>query len=606
MLLTQKSSIDWNYTTTKQPKTRQRAHYWPRGKGLGGSSSTNAVLYVRGSRQDYNDWEKDHGCEGWGFENVLPYFKKIEAYKIDRKEIDEDQHGYDGPLRITRSSGNKPLSISKYFIRACNALGLGTGPNGTVSHKDAGDLNNGMGMDFNGRDSFGSGIAHMTVFNGIRQSTLNAYLKPIKDPKSRHYRPNLTILTNHHVTRIVFADTEVTTESGPQKKATGVMVASRPGQPETFLKCSKDVIISAGAINSPQLLLLSGIGPKEQLERHGISVVKELSGVGQNLQDHPCIGLTCEALSELVYSKSLSTIARGLYQYVTSRSGLFTNPGVEGVSFFNTESYVTSKRGSTATTNESNPPPPANIQFHFLPLTPPKELIEKLGWDKFVPESLNGDPTGFDAATQLARTLELLNTPPTNVFGILVTLLKPVSRGHIRLQSNNSFDAPEIEAGYLTEDVDLEMFADGYEVAREVVEKMREMFPGAVGEEIKDEAILDEVVRVTKKSREEAFKSRDYIKEQTRRKLMTLYHPVLIAFCYPPPNTNIDIRAVGTCKMGPSSDPTSVVDPKTLRVHGFSNLRVADASIMPVVPSGNTNAPSIMIGERCADIVKGT
>ncbi|KAJ3059781.1 hypothetical protein HK102_009824 [Quaeritorhiza haematococci] len=303
-----KTYYDWKYYTEPQKTTRSRRHFWPRGKGLGGSSTINAMLWVRCNKEDYNLWEKEYKCEGWGFDAVLPYFKRMESCHINKDELDEKYHGFDGPIKITRSTVNDPKKTSKHFVRACAAIGVGMGEKGTVSGTDAGDINNGNGVDYNGESQFGSAVIQTNIYNGIRQSTATAYLDPITNPRSSSYRPNLTVLTGHQVTQLITADPAGANTAGRPHKIFGVDIAG--DLVNGIVRCRKEVIVSGGAINSPQLLMVSGIGPKAELERHGIEVVKDLPGVGQNLQDHAFVALGFEDRTHDCYSDEIGKVGK--------------------------------------------------------------------------------------------------------------------------------------------------------------------------------------------------------------------------------------------------------------------------------------------------------
>ncbi len=466
--------LDWNFATEPEPATGNRAIGWPRGKMLGGSSSLNGMVYIRGQAEDFDQWS-DNGATGWGWDDVLPYFRKCE----DQVRGADAYHGDSGPVEVTDP---EKTELGDAYIAACTESQL--------------PANN----DFNGASQEGAGYFQQTITrSGRRASTAYCYLKPARK------RANLTIETDALATRVLL-------ENG---RATGIEYSQRGNLRQVSAK--REVVLCGGAINSPQLLQLSGIGPKEVLSSQGVECVRDLAGVGQNLQDHYQIRVVYECtkpitLNEL-YHSPLKKVKAGL-QYALTRKGPLTMGGA--------------LVGVFAKTRASLERP--DVQFHFLP---------------------------FSAA----KPGEGLHKFPG--FTVSVCQLRPESRGSINIQSADPAIAPKITPNYLATENDRRTMRDGFALVRRVAEAP------SLEPYIKKEAIPG----VSTGSDSEID---DYISNFGN----TIFHPSC------------------TCKMG--SDPMAVVD-TDLRVHGFDNLRVADASVMPSVVSGNTNAACIMIGEKLAD-----
>ena len=470
------SAYDWNYLTVPQHRAAGRSIYWPRGKTLGGSSSINAMIYIRGSRHDYTTWRDEHGCAGWGYQDLMPYFRRAE----DNSRGASPYHGSGGPLAV---------SDLRYKSPACEAFIAAAQEQGARANDD-----------FNGPHQDGVGWYQVTQRNGQRCSAAAAYLHPAMS------RKNLTVHTGSLVTKVLI-------EGG---QATGVSYL-RNGEPQTA-RADAEVILSGGAVNSPQLLMLSGIGPAEHLIEMGIDVVTDSRGVGANLSDHPVLPVIW-ATPKLRGLWEKGNQANLLRWQLTHRGPLTSNLAESG-------GFAHSEPGL----------PAPDLQLHVLP-------------GPFRNQGL-ADPA------QRAMT-------------VLVGLVDVASRGRIRLRSADPRHRPVIDPGYLSDDKDTRALAAGLKMTREFVtaKPMAAICSGelAPGAHVRSDAELLQYVRGS---------------------VATLYHPV------------------GTCGMGGDSRWNSVVDPE-LRVRGVTGLRVVDASVMPVVPRGNTNAPTIAIAERAADLIAG-
>jgi len=478
-LLSKSKTLNWAYETEPQPNLGNRRLFWPRGKTLGGSSSINAMVYIRGHREDYDAWG-EAADPIWSFDNVLPLFKAMEA---NERFGSDAHHGGYGELHV--SDLRTVNRLSEAFVEA--------GQEAQYSHN----------ADFNGDTQDGIGFYQVTQRKGRRWSSARAFLSGAKG------RPNLRIVTGARATRIILEG----------RKAVGVTYAS--GDKLTDLRTRGEVILSGGAINSPQLLMLSGIGDAAELGVFGIPVVVDLPAVGKNLQDHLDITIMHEASDRTPIGVAPSFIPRalaGALSYVFQRRGFLTSNVAESGGFVK------------SSPSQSRP----NLQFHFLPT-----LLK-------------------DHGRQIA-------------FGYGYTLhvcdLLPKSRGRIGLKSRNPLDDPLIDPAYLSAPEDIETMVSAVRIGRQILSapsiatfSKRELVPGS---SIESEA--------------------DVIAD-IRHRAETIYHPV------------------GTCRMG--RDPHSVVDP-ALRVRGVEGLRVVDASIMPTLVAGNTNAPTMMIAERAAELILG-
>ncbi|XP_061934725.1 glucose dehydrogenase [FAD, quinone] isoform X2 [Apis cerana] len=508
----QLSDMDWKYQTSPPTSSAyclamigDRCN-WPRGKVLGGSSVLNAMVYVRGNRRDYDNWAR-LGNTGWSYEDVLPYFLKSEDNR-NPYLARTPYHTTGGYLTVQESPWRSPLSIA--FLQAGQELGYAN-------------------RDVNGAYQTGFMLNQATIRRGSRCSTAKAFLRPVKN------RENLHIAMKTHALRVVFNE---------GKRATGVEVL-RHGS-HRLIRARREIVLSAGAINTPQLLMLSGIGPKEHLAEFGIPVISDLR-VGDHLQDHVGLGgLTFVVDEPVSLKKDRFQTVSVMMQYVLHEKGPMTDSGVEGVAFVNTR-YA----------DKSDDYP--DIQFHFLPssINSDGEQIKKiLGLRESVYNTMYKPLTGADT------------------WSILPLLLRPKSSGWVRLKSRNPMVYPDINPNYFTRKEDVDVLVDGIRIAMRLANTTAFRRFGS----------RPHTIRMPGCHRY-PFDTYDYWECAIRHFTFTIYHPV------------------GTCKMGPRGDPTAVVDPR-LRVYGVKGLRVADGSIMPQIVSGNPNAPIIMIGEKASDMVK--
>jgi choline dehydrogenase-like flavoprotein len=470
-------SNNWAFETVPQKGLNGRIGYQPRGRGLGGSSAINAMVYIRGHRADYDHWAS-LGNTGWSFADVLPYFKRSE----NNADFDGAYHGQHGPLPVNRLRTGNP--VQEIFLQAAREAQFRV--------RD----------DFNAEDQEGLGTYQVTQQNGERWSAARAYIHPYMGR-----RPNLHVETHAHATRILFEG----------KRAVGVEYLR--GKERKEIRARREVIIASGAFQSPQLLMLSGIGDRQALAQHGIGIVHHLPGVGQNLQDHPdFVFVYASDYPHFVHAslKRLPWLIRAIRQYRRERRGPITTNFAECGGFLKTRSDLDVP----------------DIQLHFV-----VAMLDDHGRKRH-------KEAGFSCH---------------------VCLLRPKSRGSVALPSNDPRQAPLIDPNFLGEDADLEAMVAGFKITRRLMET-----PALRALQKKDMFTAD-------------AKTDNDIRAILRARVDTVYHPV------------------GTCKMG--TDPLAVVDP-TLKVHGVDALRIVDASIMPTLIGGNTNAPTIMIGEKAADMIR--
>ncbi len=470
---------NWAFETVPQAGLNGRRGYQPRGRVLGGSSAINAMVYTRGHRWDYDHWAS-LGCAGWSFDEVLPYFKKAEC----NEEFGEPWHGCEGPLPVSRSRTGNPFH--KLFLEAARQAEFP------------------LCDDFNVPEPEGLGIYQLTQKNGERWSAARAYLHP-----HIGVRRNLHVHCGARVLRILFDG----------RRAVGVEYEQ--GGRRFSLRARREVIVSAGALQSPQILMLSGIGDANELQRFGIPVVMHLPGVGKNLQDHPdfIFGYRARSLDLLGLSLlGIGRLAREAGRYVTERRGMLTTNFAEAGGFLKTR-------------HDLDIP---DIQLHFV-VAMVDDHARRLHWG--------------------------------HGFSCHVCLLRPQSRGTVKLQSPDPMAAPAIDPNFLGEPEDLEQMIDGFKVTRRLLDA-----PALAAQRTIDCFTAD-------------VRSDDEIRSILRARVDTVYHPV------------------GTCRMG--NDELSVVDPE-LRVRGVSGLRIVDCSIMPTLVGANTNAPAIMIGEKAAALIQAT
>jgi choline dehydrogenase-like flavoprotein len=481
-VLARTGRLNWNFSTVPQAGLNGRTGYQPRGRVLGGSSAINAMIYVRGQPQDYDLWAAE-GNPGWAFEEVLPYFKKAEHNERGADAF----HATGGPLNVTDAIA--PNRFSGAFVRAAVQAGCAENP------------------DFNGTAQDGVGLYQLNQIGGERCSAARAYLSPHLG------RANLHVITQAHATRILLE----------RKRAVGVQY--HQGGEVKQLKCSREVIVCAGALQSPQLLMLSGIGEHHHLLENGIATRHELPGVGENLHDHPDVTLVVNLPTRAPHATEsfglsapgLVRAAQGALEWQRQRSGPLTSNFGEAGGFIKSRPEVGSP----------------DLQLHFVPA-------------------------------------KLVNHGRSTVLGhgysCHVCLLRPKSRGSVKLASKDPHDAPLIDPNFLAVRDDMERLLRGFKRMRHILSQ---------------QALADYGGQESAASR--AAVSDLQLEHYIRNHADSLYHPV------------------GSCRMG--SGPLDVVDAQ-LRVHGLAGLRVVDASVMPHIVSGNTNAPVIMLAEKAADMIK--
>ncbi len=472
--------LSWGYSTQAEPELKDRQIIWPRGKLLGGTGAINGMVYVRGQADDYDRWG-DGGNPGWHYDDVLPYFRKSEAQAETNAALSEHWHSQSGPMTVSDYPDRHVLCDT--FIEAARQAGI---PNNT---------------DFNGSDQHGAGYYQITAKSGLRADTATAFLRPVRN------RKNLTIRCDALVTKLLISD----------RRAHAV--ALRQGDATSLITANREIILAAGAINSPQILQQSGIGDPEHLRDIGITPILSRPEVGQNLQDHLQAQLVYQCKLPISLNDDLNSMwgkARILARYLFQRRGPMAGGPAPAGAFCKSDNRLTMP----------------DLQFHFLPL------------------SMAG-PGVVDTMSG---------------FSFNVSQSRPLSRGSVRAVSADALHSPDIRANYLTEERDQQVIVAGLKLGRRIAQQPafdqfrgQERRPGA---DVESDAEFLDYARSTATS---------------------IYHPV------------------GTCRMG--SDADAVVDAQ-LRVHGLSGLRIADASIMPSIPSGNTNAAVVMIAEKAADMIQ--
>ena len=479
-LIKQKSDHNWGFWTEPEPHLDDRKLWWPRGRGLGGSSAINGMIYMRGHPLDYDEW-RQMGLSGWGWDDVLPYFKRLEGHHRGG-----DLHGSDGPLHVSRGESDSPFNAA--LIEAGRQAGYP------------------VTEDFNGADFAGFGPYDLTISNGRRWSAAEAYLKPVLG------RANLKVVTDARTTRIRI-------ENG---RATGVEYVVGKRRTPQFAGTAGEVLLSAGAVQSPQILQLSGIGDPARLRAAGVAVTHALPGVGENLQDHLDVIMNWRSQG----LASVYSVTRGLKQLGVGLRYMLRGSGPGRQNFLESGAFIPSREGL------SRP----DIQIHGV-----LALMRDHGKVK---------------ATEDGFSLHLCQ-------------LRPESRGRIGLHAADPFADPKIEANYLATPEDRRVLREAVRIGRCVVaQDALSPYRGAElapGEAVATDAQIDAWVRATSE---------------------TIYHPI------------------GTARMGAKDDAGAVVDGEALRVRGLAGLRVVDASVMPTLVSSNTNAPTIMIAEKAADLLK--
>jgi choline dehydrogenase len=470
--------VNWMFESEPEAQLNGRTLYQPRGKVLGGTSSINGMVYMRGTPSDYDNW-RQRGCEGWDWEHVLPFFKKAENQERGADEF----HGVGGPLKV---SNPVKTPLGDAMVQAAVEAGIPANP------------------DFNGARQEGVGYYQTTTGNRRRWSAAKAYLRPAKN------RANLTVATNAHATRILIEDGRA---AGVEYRTPGGLVTAR---------CRREIVVSGGVYGSPQLLQLSGLGPASLLQQLGIPVVRDMPGVGADLHDHFNTFLVWRCAQPVTINDlAMSTMRKvqAAAQYAVNRSGHLSNAGIYAGALV-----------------KSDPR-----------LEQPDLQINMFGW------------------SALERLRTGIKPHPFSAFTMSPVHLRPEGRGTVRIRSPDPLAPPAIQFNFLASDYDFQALIYGTRLSRKIAAQpalkpfvMEEVIPGP------------------------AVESDAEITEEIRIRGVSNLHPV------------------GTCRMG--REVNAVVDPR-LRVYGVAGLRVADASVMPQVPGGNTNAPSIMIGEKCAAMI---
>uniref|UniRef100_A0A1B6D9F6 Glucose-methanol-choline oxidoreductase N-terminal domain-containing protein n=1 Tax=Clastoptera arizonana TaxID=38151 RepID=A0A1B6D9F6_9HEMI len=507
------SNINWKYKTVSQNDyclgMKNHQCNVPRGKVMGGSSVLNYMIFTRGNRRDYDKWA-EMGSEGWSYKEVLPYFMKSEDIEIEEMKSNTKYHNVGGYMTVTHPPFQSPLA--KSFVEGSRELGY-------------------RRVDYNGATQTGFDFHQTSMKNGTRWSTSSAFLHPARS------RRNLHVKKLSQVTKILI--------NPKTKTAYGVEFIQNRRRYRVSAK--REVILSAGAINSPQLLMLSGIGPEEHLQQVGIPVIKDLA-VGFNLQDHVALGGLTFLVNDTVSSKTERILSSEnvLYDFIKDHDSWITIPGgCEALGFIDLD----------------NPTDPDGY--------PDLELL-------FISGTMASEPTLRENFGLRKDLYDYMFNPIANRDGFMIfpMVLRPKSMGRVKLKDANPIHPPTIDLGYFSDPEDLNVLVEGVKISIKLA-KTKAFH--------KYNAQLYN--RKIPRCRNFTFGSDDYWKCQAREFSYTIYHQV------------------GTCKMGSVNDPTSVVDPR-LRVHGIKGLRVIDASIMPKIPAAHTNAPVIMIGEKGSDMIK--
>ena len=475
-----KAKFDWGLYLNPRKETLNRKIPYPRGKVLGGSGAINGMVYVRGNPKNFDDWAED-GCPGWSYDDVLPYFRKLETFEDD----DSGVRGTSGPIQVTRAKDVSPISEAfRHAVAEWNQTGLND--------------------DYNGRKQEGGALFQLNQKDGLRQSSAECYLHPAMG------RPNLRVELGAHISRLEFEGT----------RCVGVTY-EQDGQIHT-LRAEREVLLCAGAVASPKLLMLSGVGPSKHLEQHGISCIADLP-VGQNLHDHLFLPIVFVA-PNAGHRGTATHFFGGMLQEYLFGDGWFGRSVFEAIGFVRSDSSS----------------PIADMQLHSLP------------WSYPAP---NRDAPGIPKVD----TRPALTVQPS--------LIYPKSRGEILLTSADPKAAPHIDPHFLETQADLDFLERGAEITRQI---------------LRGPAIAQEIDLELEPG--PAYEDPERMRAEIPNRIGTIYHPV------------------GTCRMG--TDERAVVDTQ-LRVRGIEGLRVIDASIMPSITGGNTNAPTMMIAERAVDLIRG-
>ncbi len=481
-LIGKAGTYNWGFWTEAEPNLENRKLWWPRGKGWGGSSSINGMIYIRGHARDYDQW-RQMGLQGWSYRDVLPYFKRSEALEGGG----DAWHGGEGPLKVSKASTPNPIYSAT--IEAGRQAGFK------------------VTSDFNGFQQEGWGAYQLTIHDGQRWSAARGYLHPALA------RPNLTCITGARTSRILIED----------GRATGVEYIDAKSGQKKVVRAAREVLLSAGAVQSPQILLLSGIGDPEELDRFGIPVVKALKGVGANLQDHLDVCMSWECPQPI----TAHSLRKGLVKTLTiGMNYAFFGKGLGRQQFLESGAFLKSRPDLDR----------PDLQVHTV-----AAIMQDHG--------------------KVAV--------PKDGFTFHICQLRPESRGRVGLRSANPLDDPAITANYLATEEDRRALREGVRMMRKVAAqaaldpyRTEELFPG------------------------KAVETDEQIDAWIRQHAETIYHPV------------------GTCKMGADGDEMAVVG-ADLKVRGIEGLRVVDASVMPTLVGGNTNAPTIMIAEKISDVIRG-